>query len=44
MSRGGKTEISVMDKKYFREIFNLQAKNEKIDFEGLNKIFEMVDF
>ena len=44
MSRGGKTKISEMDKKYFREIFNLHAKDDKIDYEGLQKIFEMVDF
>ena len=35
MSRGGKTKISEMDKKYFREIFNLHAKDDKIDYEGL---------
>ena len=46
MSRGGKTKISEMDKKYFREIFNLHAdqQTEKINYEGLQKIFEMVDF
>lgn len=34
-----------MDKIYFREIFGLhQNKDEKIDYEGLCKIFEMVDF
>ena len=44
MSRGGKTKISEMDKKYFREIFNLYSENEKITHDGLNKIFEMVDF
>ena len=44
MSRAGKTKISEMDKKYFREIFNLYSDNEKITHEGLNKIFEMVDF
>ena len=44
MSRG-KSKISEMDKKYFREIFLLHAnKDEKIDYEGLCKIFEMVDF
>ena len=37
--------ISAMDKKYFREIFNLHAnENEKITYEGLQAIFEMVDF
>ena len=43
-SRGGKTKISEMDKKYFREIFNLHAEDDKISYEGLQKIFEMVDF
>ena len=42
--RGGKTKISEMDKKYFREIFNLHAQDDKINYEGLQKIFEMVDF
>ena len=42
--RGGKTKISEMDKKYFREIFNLHAQEDKITYEGLQKIFEMVDF
>lgn len=44
MSRPGKGKISEMDKKYFREIFNLHAKDEKIDMQGLANIFEMVDF
>ena len=44
MSRAGKTKISEMDKKYFREIFNLHSKDEKISYEGLQNIFEMVDF
>ena len=44
MNKGGKTKISEMDKKYFREIFNLNAKDEKIDYEGLEAIFTMVDF
>ena len=47
MSRGGgKNKISDLDKKYFREIFNLHAdtNTEKINYEGLQKIFEMVDF
>ena len=45
MSRVTKSKISDMDKKYFREIFNLHAnKEEKIDYEALCKIFEMVDF
>ena len=36
MSRGGKAKISEMDKKYFREIFNLHATDsEKITYEGL---------
>ena len=34
----------MMDQKYFREIFNLHAQNEKINFQQLQKIFEMVDF
>jgi len=44
MSRVGKSKISEMDKKYFREIFNLHAKDEKIDYAALCRIFEMVDF
>ena len=43
-SRGGKTKISEMDKKYFREIFLLHAKDDKITYQGLQDIFEMVDF
>ena len=35
MSRGGKTKISEMDKKYFREIFLLHAKDDKITYQGL---------
>ena len=31
-SKGGKSKISMMDQKYFREIFNLHAQNEKINF------------
>jgi Ca2+-binding EF-hand superfamily protein len=46
MSRAGKSKISELDKKYFREIFMLHADKEsdKIDYEALGKIFEMVDF
>lgn len=44
MARAGKGKISEMDKKYFREIFNLHAKDEKIDYPALCRIFEMVDF
>lgn len=44
MSRAPKSKISEMDKKYFREIFNLHARDEKIDYEALCRIFEMVDF
>lgn len=46
MSRAGKSKISELDKKYFREIFMLHADKEsdKIDFEALQRIFEMVDF
>ena len=44
MARAGKSKISEMDKMYFREIFNLHSKDEKIDYDGLCKIFEMVDF
>ena len=33
-----------MDRRYFREIFNLHAVEEKINYEGLCRIFEMVDF
>ena len=36
--------IKDMDRKYFREIFNLHAVDEKINYEGLCKIFSMVDF
>ena len=43
---GNKNKISDLDKKYFREIFNLHAdkETEKIKYEDLQKIFEMVDF
>eukprot|EP00347_Sterkiella_histriomuscorum_P015154 403358114 len=45
MARAGKGKISELDKKYFREIFLLHAnKDEKIDYEALCRIFEMVDF
>lgn len=54
MQRGSKTRISDMDKKYFREIFNLNAiddqgnqtgeNRDKLNHEGLKKIFEMVGF
>jgi len=44
MARAGKSKISEMDKRYFREIFNLHAKEDKIDYEALCNIFEMVDF
>ena len=41
----GKSKISVMDQKYFREIFQLEAdKDEKIDYAALCRIFEKVDF
>jgi len=40
----GKSKISEMDKRYFREIFNLQATDDRISYDGLCKIFEMVDF
>ena len=39
-----------MDRKYFKEIFNLEAriheghKDSRIDYEALNKIFNMVGF
>ena len=36
--------IKDMDRTYFREIFNLHAVDEKINYEGLCKIFAMVDF
>ena len=36
--------IKEMDKRYFREIFGLHSKDDKINYEGLCKIFEMVDF
>ena len=45
--------ISDMDKKYFREIFNLEARGGheghrndelRIDFDALNRIFNMVGF
>ena len=39
------TKINALDKKYFREIFNLHAgKDQKIDYEKLQQIFIMVDF
>ena len=54
MNRGSKTRISDMDKKYFREIFYLNSiddegntvgpNRDKLNLEGLNKIFEMVGF
>lgn len=44
MARSGKSKISEIDKMYFREIFNLHQKEEKIDYKGLCAIFEMVDF
>ena len=33
-----------MDKRYFREIFDLHAVDKKINYDGLCRIFEMVDF
>jgi hypothetical protein len=36
--------IKEIDKRYFREIFALHAVDDKINFEGLQRIFEMVDF
>lgn len=47
MSRAGKSKISELDKKYFREIFMLHADKEqgdKIDYAALCRIFEQVDF
>ena len=45
MSRGiGKSKISEMDKRYFREIFNLHATDDRINYDALCAIFEMVDF
>ena len=39
------SKIQEGHKKYFREIFNLQANSDgKINYDGLLKIFEMVDF
>lgn len=32
MARPGKSKISEMDKKYFREIFSLHSKDDKIDY------------
>ena len=37
-------KISALHRNYFREIFNLHAKDGKINYEGLLAIFEMVDF
>lgn len=36
--------IKELDKRYFREIFALHAVDDKINYEGLQRIFEMVDF
>ncbi len=36
--------IKDMDKRYFREIFDLHAVDKKINYDGLCRIFEMVDF
>ena len=54
MSNRNKARISDMDKKYFREIFQLNAiddegndvgpNRDKLNLAGLNKIFEMVGF
>ena len=54
MSNRNKARISDMDKKYFREIFQLNAiddegndegpNRDKLNLTGLNKIFEMVGF
>ena len=47
MNRQSKTRISDMDKKYFREIFTLNATGEgkdKINLQGLEEIFKMVGF
>ncbi|CAI2383050.1 unnamed protein product [Moneuplotes crassus] len=39
------SKIQEGHKKYFREIFNLQANDDrKIDYNGLLEIFSMVDF
>ena len=43
-ARASKSKINDQDRKYFREIFKLHAKDDNIDYEGLQKIFEMVDF
>lgn len=54
VNRGSKTRIHEMDRKYFREIFALNSiddegntegpNRDKLNYEGLNKIFEMVGF
>ena len=44
-SRTTKTRISETDKRYFREIFDLNANSDKkIDQKGLDEIFKMVGF
>ena len=44
-SKSSKTRISDQDKRYFREIFNLnQNADQKIDQKGLDDIFKMVGF
>ena len=44
-SKSNKTRISDQDKRYFREIFNLnQNADQKIDQKGLDDIFKMVGF
>lgn len=39
------SKINAMHRQYFRDIFNLEAgENAKLDFHGLERIFERIDF
>ena len=50
MSKNRASRISDLDEKYFKEIFNLNGEvrdghtDKRIDFAGLNRIFDMVGF
>jgi len=37
-------KVSDLHRQYFREIFNLEAKDGMISYEGLKNLFVMVDF
>ena len=44
MNKDRQPRISPTDKKYFREIFQLHCKDDKLNREGLFDIFTMVGF